>query len=71
MYSKPKNKANETVGTVKDALEIIGKEKQQKQPKVIEKPQQIIEEKPQQIIRQSSEKNNTKIRADKRTDTII
>ena len=53
-----KNKAQEIVGTVKDALEIIEKEKQSKQPKeqkVIEKPQHIIE-KPQQIIRQSSEK---------------
>ena len=51
-----RNKANEIVGTVKDALEIIEKEKQSKQPKVIEKPKAIIEEKPQQIIRQSSEK---------------
>ena len=51
-----KNKAQEIVGTVKDALEIIEKEKQSKQPKVIEKPKAIIEEKPQQIIRQSSEK---------------
>ena len=45
-----KNKAQEIVGTVKQALEIIEKEKQPKQPK------EIIEEKPQQIIRQSSEK---------------
>ena len=51
-----RNKAQEIVGTVKDALEIIEKEKQSKQPKVIEKPKAIIEEKPQQIIRQSSEK---------------
>ena len=51
-----RNKAQEIVGTVKDALEIIEKEKQSKQPKVIEKPKEIIEEKPQQIIRQSSEK---------------
>ena len=51
-----RNKANEIVGTVKQALEIIEKEKQSKQPKVIEKPKEIIEEKPQQIIRQSSEK---------------
>ena len=51
-----RNKANEIVGTVKQALEIIEKEKEQKQPKVIEKPKEIIEEKPQQIIRQSSEK---------------
>ena len=50
------DKANEIVGTVKQALEIIEKEKQSKQPKVIEKPKAIIEEKPQQIIRQSSEK---------------
>ena len=40
---------------MKDALEIIEKEKQSKQQKVIEKPKEIIEEK-QQIIRQSSEK---------------
>ena len=51
-----RNKAQEIVGTVKDALEIIEKEKQSKQPKIIEKPKEIIEEKPQQIIRQSSEK---------------
>ena len=51
-----RNKANEIVGTVKQALEIIEKEKQSKQPKIIEKPKAIIEEKPQQIIRQSSEK---------------
>ena len=51
-----RNKAQEIVGTVKDALEIIEKEKQSKQQKVIEKPKEIIEEKPQQIIRQSSEK---------------
>ena len=50
-----KNKAQEIVGTVKQALEIIEKEKQPKEQKVIEEPQQIIE-KPQQIIRQSSEK---------------
>ena len=51
-----RNKAQEIVGTVKDALEIIEKEKEQKQQKIIEKPKEIIEEKPQQIIRQSSEK---------------
>ena len=57
-----RNKAQEIVGTVKDALEIIEKEKQSKQPKeVIEKPKEIIEEKPQQIIRQSSEKVISKL----------
>ena len=53
-----RNKAQEIVGTVKDALEIIEKEKQskqQKEQKIIEKKIEIIE-KPQQIIRQSSEK---------------
>ena len=45
-----RNKAQEIVGTVKDALEIIEKEKQSKQPKVIEKPKAIIEEKPQQTM---------------------
>ena len=51
-----RNKANEIVGTVKQALEIIEKEKEQKQPKeIIERPQDIL--KPvKQIIRQSSEK---------------
>ena len=50
-----RNKAQEIVGTVKQALEIIEKEKQPNEPKIIEKPKEIIEEKPQ-IIRQSSEK---------------
>ena len=57
-----KNKATEIVGTVKQALEIIEKEKQSKQSKIIEEPKEIIE-RPQdilkpvkQIIRQSSEK---------------
>ena len=66
-----RNKANEIVGVVKEAIQIIEKEKEQKQPKVIEKPKEIIEEKPQQIIRQSSEKNNTEIRTDTRENAII
>ena len=66
-----RNKANTIVGTAKQALEIIEKEKEQKQPKIIEKPKEVIERPPdifkppaKQIIRQSSEKNNTKIRTD-------
>ena len=51
-----RNKANEIVGVVKEAILLINKEEKEKQPKVIEKPKEIIEEKPQQIIRQSSEK---------------
>ena len=51
-----RNKANEIVGVVKEAILLINKEEKEKQPKIIEKPKAIIEEKPQQIIRQSSEK---------------
>ena len=50
-----RNKANEIVGVVKEAILLINKEEKEKQPKIIEKPKEIIE-KPQQIIRQSSEK---------------
>ena len=56
-----KNKANEIVGTVKQALEIIEKEKEQKQPKeekskqIIERPMDILKPQAKQIIRQSSE----------------
>ena len=57
-----RNKAQEIVGTVKDALEIIEKEKQSKQPKeekskqIIERPMDILKPQAKQIIRQSSEK---------------
>ena len=56
-----RNKAQEIVGTVKDALEIIEKEKEQKKPKNIEKKTEIerpsdIFKPAKQIIRQSSEK---------------
>ena len=50
-----RNKANEIVGVVKEAILLINKEEKEKQPKIIEKPKEITE-KPQQIIRQSSEK---------------
>ena len=57
-----RNKANEIVGVVKEAILLINKEAKDKQPKeekskeIIERPPDILKPPAKEIIRQSSEK---------------